>query len=954
MKQLTTTNYTNCTNWLRRSWHVLFLLAIANFQLSVVNSVKAQSSSDAFYIYQNDGHFDGFFYDEVEKITYSRVDTAGIEWDDFVSQEIVTADSTYRIMLSAIDSVGFVQPEVKFNPHAYIRQASYENEVLFEYMYHFDSGGDEEIIVFYRNDDSSWLPMPQVGDVFVDFDTKDGWSAKIASLTYNYPNYEGYLVGICKPIDDITDIFQDFVCVEEYGYTPEGKMVSRRMAGRPDLTIGEFPRKASEGKWEGDLFNFSLAGHITLYSQSDLTVTIDPSIEGKLNVKAAWNLSWLGKKYIGITTHLKFGVGVGFGVDGKIADFFPGGVGGLLGGVPIPATCPIIYLDITPDAFLRGEAHVKFSAQSPRLAGSMWAKLEINNWVPSMAVNFGNPDGKDEDFERVDMGAAGLSLELSGFVQGGMLFPMTFKSLPAIKKLFNASIGGRWFVGPKLAGSIALDLTAMPWEGTSRYKLLKNTKLQLHMLDADYEVTADVEVWRSGKKNVTLADGSVNLFPPLDAAFAPEFENCVEYTETRMIQTDEGNKWLPCHIFAFKPSGAVVMPVDITVLGANTWKNYYHIHQLMGQDVPKNMWAELVIPYNPGNTRPTESREGEEIFPMVKFFEEAIWAEPTYKVWHGAQLKASCDTLVVSYDYEPITPITFTGNCDQIASVEHLQYLFGNKSYDRESLYKWLKVSNKEITVDTKQARQRSEYGASINFSPSDTLKLTVDPNNWWNSQLVYYGLATVEGELFCTRRHDMTVWALPNRAENPNQLVVRHNTKDKNGHKLTTVYDDIQSTLDKNTWTCSATKEWESSNLIPDYVPVSFNGKITEISYKRTTSMTFGKETSKPWHFGGGSDVLITKIKYEAQDSKGNYIRDSKGEIVIRSVTVTERTTWNPYDTSKDSFTGAYHLFGLDFKPSGQKTVTTSWSTGTTDTQTYDEVPEISPYWYEDSEDQQ
>ena len=99
---------------------------------------------------------------------------------------------------------------------------------------------------------------------------------------------------------------------------------------------------------------------------------------------------------------------------------------------------------------------------------------------------------------------------------------------------------------------------------------------------------------------------------------------------------------------------------------------------------------------------------------------------------------------------------------------------------------------------------------------------------------------------------------------------------------------------------------------------------------------------------------MLITKIKYEAQDSKGNYIRDSKGEIVIRSVTVTERTTWNPYDTSKDSFTGAYHLFGLDFKPSGQKTVTTSWSTGTTDTQTYDEVPEISPYWYEDSEDQQ
>ena len=80
------------------------------------SSALAQDENAAFYIYQNDGHFDGFFYDQVQKITYSRVDTAGIEWDDYVSQEIVTEDSTYRIMLSAIDSVGFVQPEIKYNP----------------------------------------------------------------------------------------------------------------------------------------------------------------------------------------------------------------------------------------------------------------------------------------------------------------------------------------------------------------------------------------------------------------------------------------------------------------------------------------------------------------------------------------------------------------------------------------------------------------------------------------------------------------------------------------------------------------------------------------------------------------------------------------------------------------------------------------------------------------------
>ena len=92
---------------------IVMLLAIFGFQLSVVNSVKAQ---DAFYIYQNDGHFDGFFYDQVESINYSKIDTLGRECLDYVVQEIVTADSTYRIMLSAIDSVSFVQPEIKLNP----------------------------------------------------------------------------------------------------------------------------------------------------------------------------------------------------------------------------------------------------------------------------------------------------------------------------------------------------------------------------------------------------------------------------------------------------------------------------------------------------------------------------------------------------------------------------------------------------------------------------------------------------------------------------------------------------------------------------------------------------------------------------------------------------------------------------------------------------------------------
>ena len=38
-------------------------------------------AQDAFYIYRNDGDFDGFFYDEVVRMGYSKTDLEGEEHD---------------------------------------------------------------------------------------------------------------------------------------------------------------------------------------------------------------------------------------------------------------------------------------------------------------------------------------------------------------------------------------------------------------------------------------------------------------------------------------------------------------------------------------------------------------------------------------------------------------------------------------------------------------------------------------------------------------------------------------------------------------------------------------------------------------------------------------------------------------------------------------------------------
>ena len=73
----------------------------------------AQQVQDALYIFRNDGQFNAFFWGDIDRIEYSKIDTLGVEHDDYVVQEVYALDSVFRIPVSAIDSVAFVTPENK-------------------------------------------------------------------------------------------------------------------------------------------------------------------------------------------------------------------------------------------------------------------------------------------------------------------------------------------------------------------------------------------------------------------------------------------------------------------------------------------------------------------------------------------------------------------------------------------------------------------------------------------------------------------------------------------------------------------------------------------------------------------------------------------------------------------------------------------------------------------------
>ena len=86
----------------------LLLLVVSVFNLTPAN---AQQNQYAIYNYRNDGDFNAWLNIDVDSITYSCIDTFGVEHDEVVVQEVWTPDSVYRIPINAIDSIGFHAPK---------------------------------------------------------------------------------------------------------------------------------------------------------------------------------------------------------------------------------------------------------------------------------------------------------------------------------------------------------------------------------------------------------------------------------------------------------------------------------------------------------------------------------------------------------------------------------------------------------------------------------------------------------------------------------------------------------------------------------------------------------------------------------------------------------------------------------------------------------------------------
>ena len=188
----------------RNALRVLMLLAFFTLHSSLF-TLNAQTIGDAFYVYRNDGQFNAFFRDEVQRIDYSYEDADGNRYDEIVTQLVYTADSVYKIPLAAIDSVSFVQPETIYKQDAIPLAGS-----LLDYLI----SADGMTLTFDRN-----LPaglIPKIDDKIVTMELTEKLPYGFAGIVTNVATLSSGIEVVCDSID-LDEVVERFYGVVAYG-----------------------------------------------------------------------------------------------------------------------------------------------------------------------------------------------------------------------------------------------------------------------------------------------------------------------------------------------------------------------------------------------------------------------------------------------------------------------------------------------------------------------------------------------------------------------------------------------------------------------------------------------------------------------------------------------------------------------------------------------------------------
>ncbi len=130
---------------------ILFLILTA-----IVFGTFGTYAQKPVYIYRNEGFIQTFITEEIDSITYSRIDADSMLHSDYCMTEIHACDTVFRIPIASIDSISFVTPTTILQPEVFN---------IDEKLLTWVTG--REKLTFYLNPSTPVNLLPEKGKVVV-------------------------------------------------------------------------------------------------------------------------------------------------------------------------------------------------------------------------------------------------------------------------------------------------------------------------------------------------------------------------------------------------------------------------------------------------------------------------------------------------------------------------------------------------------------------------------------------------------------------------------------------------------------------------------------------------------------------------------------------------------------------------------------------------------------------
>lgn len=173
-------------------WIIKALCLCCMFLTNTV--VHAQSEDDQLLIFRNTGETNLLYQSEIDSITFTKIDTLGVEYDEPIAQVFHTADTTLYISIAEIDSVCLGS----------------RNEI--EYR--------ADVRVLEENPDMQWIIRYDGDNIYYNTSTPGDVLPTVGQKLYFTEQTEMFPCGLCARVDKVTKGSSEItVAVSDVEYT---------------------------------------------------------------------------------------------------------------------------------------------------------------------------------------------------------------------------------------------------------------------------------------------------------------------------------------------------------------------------------------------------------------------------------------------------------------------------------------------------------------------------------------------------------------------------------------------------------------------------------------------------------------------------------------------------------------------------------------------------------------